>query len=253
MSEVCQTVHTAAWLLDDLLGISELTKKPESPYSVITALGADAFAFLQGQLSNDLELLPGKEPLLAAWCNPKGRVICLMRVTRVDGGYELLVPDDLAAELVRRLLTFRFRAKVEFELQTAGRSYVDVNDPAEDQLLVNLRAGMPEVRQAQSEKFTPHMLNLDLLGAINLEKGCYTGQEIVARTHYRGATKRRTLRFQSAEPVATGDKVSDGSRDIGEVLNAIGTDLLAVIPTDKANAALTVNGVRLTHLPLPYI
>jgi hypothetical protein len=220
---------------------------------VITARGADAHDFLQGQLSNDLELLSKEEALLSAWCNPKGRVICLMRVTRIDGGYALLVPSDLADELVRRLLTFRFRAKVEFETQAANGMQPGLNDSAENQLLANLRAGIPEIRQAQSEKFTPHMLNLDLLGAISFDKGCYTGQEVVARTHYRGATKRRTLRFQSAEPLAAGDKVTDGDRDIGEVLNAIGTDLLAVVPTDKADEALSVNGVPLSHIALPYI
>jgi folate-binding Fe-S cluster repair protein YgfZ len=97
------------------------------------------------------------------------------------------------------------------------------------------------------------MLNLDLLDAVDFDKGCYTGQEIIARTHYKGATKRRTLRFVSDKPVAVGDKVSDGDRDIGEVLNAAGNDLLAVVPIDKADHALTINGTKLTHIPLPYI
>ena len=96
------------------------------------------------------------------------------------------------------------------------------------------------------------MLNLDLLDAINFDKGCYTGQEIVARTHYKGVTKRRTLRYESVTPVSVGDKISDGKRDIGEVLNVAGTDLLAVVPVDRADDALTVNDVRLTHIPLPY-
>ena len=226
---------------------------PDSPYSLITARGTDAHSFLQGQLSNDIDLVPEKEPLLAAWCNPKGRVICLMRVTRIDDGYGLLVPDDLADEVTRRLLMFRFRARVEFGTQAVNTVQLGLSGSVEEQLLKHLRAGIPEIRLAQTEKFTPHMLNLDLLGAIDFEKGCYTGQEIVARTHYRGATKRRTLRFQSAEPVAAGDKVADGKRDIGEVLNAIGTDLLAVIPTDRADEALSVNGVSIEHIPLPYM
>ena len=57
----------------------------------------------------------------------------------------------------------------------------------------------------------------------------------------------------SESPVAAGDKVSDGTRDIGEVLNVSGTDLLAVVPIDKADAPLTVNGAKLTHLSLPYL
>ena len=79
------------------------------------------------------------------------------------------------------------------------------------------------------------------------------GQEVIARTHYTGASKRRTLRFESEAPLAAGDKVSDGGRDVGEVLNVAGTDLLAVVPIDKADAPLTVNGVKLTHVPLPYL
>jgi folate-binding protein YgfZ len=109
-----------------------------------------------------------------------------------------------------------------------------------------------EIALAQSEKFTPHMLNLDLLHIVSLDKGCYPGQEIVARTHYRGASKRRCLRFESGEPVNPGDKVSDDERDIGEVVNAIGNDLLAVVPVDAADHALTVGEIRLSRVELPY-
>jgi len=123
----------------------------------------------------------------------------------------------------------------------------------DDLRLDQLRAGMPEIYGAQSEQFTPHMLNLDLLGAVSLEKGCYTGQEIIARTHFRGATKRRLHRFESAEPVSPGDKVSADDRNIGEVVNAIGRDLLAVVPVDKADAKLTVGKIALTHIPLAHL
>lgn len=94
------------------------------------------------------------------------------------------------------------------------------------------------------------MLNLDLLGAVSLDKGCYTGQEIIARTHYRGASKRRLHRFESSAPVSPGDTVSDGGRNVGEVVNAIGCDLLAVVPIDKADAALVVGTMGLTHVQL---
>ena len=162
----------------------------------------------------------------------------------MPNGYSFVVPTDIAEEIVNRLTMFRFRAKVEFEIG-ATQSSRDATDA--------IYSGIPIIGADQSEKFTPHMLNLDLLDAISLDKGCYTGQEIVARTHYRGATKRRMLRFSSAEPVAVGDKVSDGDRDIGEVMNAAGRDLLAVVPVDKADHDLTVNGIRLTHQTLPYL
>ncbi len=222
------------------------------PYKKILVSGADAFDFLQAQLSNDLRLLEQRPELLAAWCNPKGRVICIVRIRRSAGGYVLLLPAELADTVLKRLTLFRFRSKVIFEPAPASRHDLGIEGNTDDWLLGNLRAGRPEIWQSQSEEFTPHMLNLDRLGAISFDKGCYPGQEIVARTHYRGATKRRTHRFKAARPVSPGDKVSDGERDIGEVLNAIGTDLLAVIPSEKADETLSVAGVELEHVPLEY-
>jgi folate-binding protein YgfZ len=225
---------------------------PSFPYAKIVVSGADAFDFLQAQISNDLRVLEEKAELLAAWCNPKGRVICLFRVSRSESDFVLILPAELADPVLRRLTMFRFRSKVEFAMSPASPSDLGIEGSTDEWLLENLKAGRPEVWQAQSEEFTPHMLNLDLIGAVSFEKGCYPGQEIVARTHYRGATKRRTHRFESAKPVSAGAKVSDGERDVGEVLNAIGTDLLAVIPSERADDALSVDGVEIRHVPLDY-
>jgi tRNA-modifying protein YgfZ len=225
---------------------------PSFPYAKIVVSGADAFDFLQAQISNDLRVLEEKAELLAAWCNPKGRVICLFRVSRSESDFVLILPAELADPVLRRLTMFRFRSKVEFAMSPASPSDLGIEGSTDEWLLENLKAGRPEVWQAQSEEFTPHMLNLDLLGAISFDKGCYPGQEIVARTHYRGATKRRTHRFEASQPVSPADKVSDGERDIGAVLNAIGTDLLAVIPTEKADESLTAGSATLTHIPLDY-
>ena len=213
-------------------------------YTSILVSGADAFDFLQAQLTNDLRLLEHVPQILSAWCNPKGRVIVLMTVTRGDSGYALVLPAELAESVVARLTMFRFRSKVDFEVVEDGGTA----DPA-----ALIASGRPWIGREQSEQFTPHMLNLDLLGAVSFDKGCFPGQEIVARTHYRGATKRRTHRFESAEPVNVGDKVSDGERDIGEVLNVMGNGLLAVIPSVKADAPLAVNGKALSHVPLEYL
>jgi len=212
--------------------------------ATINVTGPDAFTFLQGQLTNDLRRLESEPEILAAWCSPKGRVIWFGTTAAIASGFALSAPAETAADIVKRLTGFRFRSKIEFNV---------VNDGITVDPVFLIQNGYPFIGTAQAELFTPHMLNLDLLDTISLDKGCYTGQEIVARTHYKGATKRRTLRFSSESPVAAGDKVSDGTRDIGEVLNASGTDLLAVVPVDKADAQLTVNGVELTHLSLPYL
>lgn len=212
--------------------------------STITISGQDATEFLQGQLTNDLRRLNAEAEILAAWCNPKGRVIWFGTLSAADSGFALSAPAETAEDIVTQLTRFRFRSKVDFNV-ASGSGTVD------PQFLV--QHGYPFIGGAQSEKFTAHMLNLDLLDAISWDKGCYTGQEVIARTHYKGASKRRTLRFESEAPVAAGDKVSDGERDVGEVLNVAGTDLLAVVPIDKADTPLTVNGVKLNHVPLPYL
>jgi len=89
--------------------------------------------------------------------------------------------------------------------------------PAADPLLwrrLAVAAGEPQVYAATSEEFIAQMLNLDCLGAIAFEKGCYTGQEVIARAHYRGRVKRRMQRFvtrslQQLRPADAGT-LSDG-------------------------------------------
>ena len=206
--------------------------------------GPDAAAFLQGQLTNDVRRLEREPEMLAAWCNPKGRVIWFGTVWPIESGFGLSVPADRAEDIARRLTMFRFRSKVEIEAVDEGQTV----DPA-----ILVENGHPYVGAEQSEQFTPHMLNLDLLDAISFEKGCYTGQEIVARTHYKGATKRRTLRFSCEAPVSVGDKVRLDGRDVGEVLNVAGRDLLAVVPVDKANGALSAGSASLELRPLSYL
>ena len=225
----------------------------DSLYSSIAVNGDDAFDFLQGQLTNDLRRLDEQPLILSAWCTPKGRVICVLRVRKTSEGFELTLPAELRDDVAERLAKFRFRARVEFRPQAADLVGLGVTGTLDEWLLDNLVAGIPEVWQPQSEAFTPHMLNLDLLDAVSLDKGCYTGQEIVARTHYRGASRRRLIRFVSSDPVAAGDPVYDGERKIGDVVNAIGTDLLAVVPTDKQDSPLFAAGATLLRQPLPYL
>jgi folate-binding protein YgfZ len=212
--------------------------------STITVTGADASEFLQGQLSNDLARLSTEAEILAAWCNPKGRVIWFGTVWSIDSGFGLSALAETTDSIVQRLTMYRFRSKVEFNVVDDGVTV----DPAG-----LIRSGHACIGPLQSEQFTPHMLNLDLLDAISFDKSCYTGQEIVARTHYKGATKRRTLRFESDKPVSAGDKVSLDGREIGDVLNASGFDLLAVIPVKNADEDLSVGDSKLSLVPLPYL
>ena len=97
------------------------------------------------------------------------------------------------------------------------------------------------------------MLNLDALGAISFTKGCYTGQEVVARTEHLGKSKRRLMRYEAdGDGIAVGDKLSDGERNVGEVVNVAGRSLLAVTPVELHEQSLKADGVTAKPMGLPY-
>ena len=216
--------------------------------------GPDSFDFLQAQLTSDLaKVTTGAAPALTAWCNPKGRVICLFRVRQSDEGvWRLTLPALLADPASQRLIMYRFRSKVDIDRDAAGAEDLGVaaNDSEDEWRRSLIVSGIPYVDSAQSERFTPHMLNLDLLGAVDFDKGCYPGQEIVARTHFRGVSKRRLRRFSAASGHNPGDKVQMAGRDAGEIVNALGGELLAVVPVDGSE--FSVAGELLTPETLPY-
>ena len=124
---------------------------------------------------------------------------------------------------------------------------------ADEWLQHRIRAGLAEISHANTEKFTPHMLNLDCVGAISFDKGCYIGQEVVARTENLGKSKRRLNRYECDAPgIAIGDRLSDGERDVGHVVNVSGAELLAVTPFDLHENNLWINGKRANPRGLPY-
>lgn len=115
--------------------------------------------------------------------------------------------------------------------------------PATYWQLQDIRAGLPTVTAATSEAFLPQMLNLDMLGGISFDKGCYTGQEVIARTHYLGQVKRRLYRAQLSIPhtPAPGAKLVAAGETVGQVVNAAPTDssqeILAVVRCDQAHSS----------------
>lgn len=114
-------------------------------------------------------------------------------------------------------------------------------------------AGLVDIDAGNGEKFTPHMLNLDRTGAVSFSKGCYTGQEIVARTEHLGKVKRRVNLYRcSGGTLHAGDRAEHDGKEIGEVVNAAGDLALVVVPVQIFDATLTVGGIRLLPRPLPY-
>ena len=240
----------------------------------IRVRGPDAVKFLQGQLSNDIARLSPQMSLFAGFHNPQGRVIALLRLLWLGvDDIRGLLPRELAAPVTARLVKFVLRARVEISDESMGWRLTGISgEPPPGELFVHIEhaqprgwlvtpanrtidfgayahldregwraldiaAGIPQVYAATSEAFVAQMLNLDELGAIAFDKGCYTGQEIIARAHYRGRVKRRMQRFslRSSIPLAPG---SSGILDDGrsyEVVEAVAmpdgrSEFLAVAP-----------------------
>lgn len=135
--------------------------------------------------------------------------------------------------------------------------------PLEQWLLEQIHAGVGQVFAATRELFIPQMINLQAVGGVSFRKGCYTGQEIVARMQYLGKLKRRMYRFsaQGVAPAAGTEIFSPvHTSSVGEVVLAAPTEgrceLLAVVQEDAVtDARLTLSnpqGQPLNRLDLPY-
>jgi len=123
---------------------------------------------------------------------------------------------------------------------------------------LQVRAGIPSITAATQDQFIPQMVGLDALGAISFDKGCYPGQEIVARTHYLGEVKRRLVRGQADADARPGDALVADGQARGTVVNAApspagGCEFLAVVQAAVADQSLRLREasgpvVRLTLL-----
>ena len=197
------------------------------PYlSVLRFSGSDAGDFLHNQLSADINALASGESTFACYCEPKGRVLALVLVARKDSDYYMLMSTSLAGPVASRLKIYVMRSKVDIEalegcsilglqscdesappadciasviLPESDDSYLivdgdtagEVNSALQDAWkLAELERGITWLCSETSGQFLPQMLGYDDLGAVNFRKGCYPGQEIVARTHYLGKVKR---------------------------------------------------------------
>ena len=146
--------------------------------------------------------------------------------------------------------------------QVLSQSATPVGAPVWDWLRLN--AGIPMIVAATQEQFVPQMVNLEVIGGVNFQKGCYTGQEIVARSQYLGKLKRRMFLAHVEAEAAPGDSLY--SADIegqatGTVVNAApaptgGFDVLAVAQVESASTQTlhlkSADGVALALRPLPY-
>jgi tRNA-modifying protein YgfZ len=292
---------------------------------VLRVSGADARAFLHGQLTNDIASLAPDRVRRAGWCTAKGRLLATVLVLRDAEDFLLLLPRELVAGMVKRLRMFVLRSKVTIDDEcerwahyglighgvddVLAANTIEVPDVALhavaradgswlmrlegervrvlvasdsesmpiDRLglhsvdearwtLEDIRAGIPQVVAATQELFVPQMVNFEAVAGLDFQKGCYPGQEVVARAQYRGQVKRHMRRARVADgttPTAGQDLYCDDppGQICGTVVTSAPADgaseLLAVVPiasdeAQRTTVRLSPGGAPLEWLPLPY-
>lgn len=223
----------------------------------VTIGGPDAAGFLQRQCMNDIdELAGGGDGQWSGILSAKGRVLFLFRLYRRDADFVACLQGGEAAALRAHLDRSRFRSKLSLAespnaldagsgttpegavrwdagrwvrlpgtpLPTLSSSSDTASEagPAADASRVweqlDWARGIPRIDAALQDRFTPQMLGLQRLRAFNLKKGCYPGQEIVARTHYLGQGKRVLMRVEGDAALAEGVLRDHEGTSVGELI-----------------------------------
>jgi hypothetical protein len=264
--------------------------------ALLRVSGADAETFLQGQLSNDISKLDALSVQLNAYCQHQGKILALFWVMRHEDSFLLSFPSDLLEVIQPRLQMFVIMSDVVIEDVTKDYIQVgsigethqkaltinetlsliitnkqDINQfnmgPIEDWSMACIDSALPEIFLMTSEKLVPQMLNLDIdeIG-VNFSKGCYPGQEVVARLHYLGSAKRRLFAFESNSEINISDPLycasSKSAKDRGARYKGSGMVVfrikynskfycLATLEVELKDEAVTLNneqGPELTRI-----
>ncbi len=212
---------------------------------LVHVTGRDATTFLHGQFCADLETQADGATVLTAWCTAKGRVVTTLLALREGSSWYLLLPGSLADAVLRRLQLYVLRAEVTLTPMPA-ESLSDLQRQGHLPTLESLHdtaRGLPWVEAATSELFLPQELDLERRGGLSYTKGCYPGQEIIARLRYRGEVKRGLARLQG--PGSTASAALPGTRLEDGAGKTAGTVLYGASTGDDAVSIMAVvdNGV----------
>ena len=269
--------------------------------------GEDAGKFLQGQLSNDINLVEENIFQYSSYSTNQGKVIAILRILKDQNDYLILINNDISEYFIQKLSMYILMSKVVIKrdndyliLGVCGKTlkkflennaekesnsfkrnddyWVLNNDSkhfssftlvyknkkdmpdeiniltADDELHININKladyynGILRINMKTKEQYIPQVLNLEKLNGINYKKGCYTGQEIVARTHYLGKIKKQLFLINhTSAMINISNKIYDENDEIiGEVMShnqVIEKEMicLAVIRLDSIEKILFVN------------
>jgi len=223
--------------------------------AIIKVSGSDAFAFLQSQFTNDISQITPNKIQINAYCQHQGKIMAILWVFVKKDSLYLSFPSALKELVLSKLNMFKLMSKVEIEdLSNEIIQYGLIDEKYEDSLIIKdnlsylisreildtngslnqwekacIDNNLPEIDLETSEQFIPQALNLDIdkIG-VSFSKGCYPGQEVVARMHYLGKPKRRLFSFQSNFRVSIGDNLnvdnSNSLKSAGKVIRVARKD-----------------------------
>jgi folate-binding protein YgfZ len=253
-----------------------------SSFPVLELRGPDAAAFAHAQFSSDVAALADGRWQWSAWLTPQGRVRAFFALLRLDAQHlQLILRGGDAAALRDALRRYVLRAKVSIEVAGDAAVGVDalpsdceppsgdgiarrgeaaviampgahrwlivgVSDAvaAADWTLADIRDGIPFVAPALLGEALPHWLGLIRLGAVSVKKGCYPGQEITSRLHFKGGNKRSLYRVTfnphvSAEPGTP--VVAENGERAGQIVMASNGEALAILAHASADQPLRLD------------
>jgi folate-binding protein YgfZ len=241
---------------------------------VIRVSGADKADYLQGIITQDVRLIAPDRLLYSCFLTPQGKYLADFFITQIGEDWYIDVDKSLLDDLLKRMNMYRLRSKVELQDVSSQFSILAFwNDGAPEGVLADPRApeagwrmfapadmaggqddynlwrlqhGLPDTGDFLRERSMMLECNMDLLHAVSFDKGCYMGQELTARTHYRALIKKRLLpiRFESEVQAAFDTPVQMNDKPIGLLRTTHKNHALALLNLENLEdgATVTVDG-----------
>jgi tRNA-modifying protein YgfZ len=223
-------------------------------YDTVHVSGSDATVFLQGQMTANIETIDTNKAQLSACCEANGRMVASMIINKIETGFLLFLPRGMGQILIDHLQKYAVFSKVNLLLENIpcygsmdeapiddktlrlpGKDprYLSWSDQAaqdasldnNDFELANIKAHFALIPTILTGKLIPSMLHYDTMDGVSFDKGCYVGQEIIARLHYRGQLKRHLHHITTSEALSPGESiVNEDKKSVGVIISTAKKD-----------------------------
>lgn len=229
---------------------------------LVAVVGADAVSFLDNLATNALDTLQPGDARFAALLTPQGKIQFEFFALRTADGFLLDTLKARSAELIKRLNLYKLRAKVTIADDArdvsvsptpAGVSFADPRLAALGFRCIGADAQMADDRAYHAHRVTlgiaeggrdyplgdtfPHEANYDLFDGVSFTKGCFVGQEVVARMQNKTVVRKRVVRITGSSALTEGAPILIGDAEIGRIGSVDGVNALAMLRLDRASEA----------------